>query len=248
MKISLGYTLALWFSVASGVAVAQQQPIVVVADEWPPFSGASLHEKGLAPHVINTVLSRAGYQVETRILPWARIMQMAKDNNVEVVGSLFYSGEMAAHVKYAEPFYGTEVRLVRRIGSGHKYVTVSDLEPLSIAVGAGFLYQDEFDSADYLNKVEVTTTLQAMRMVAAGRVDLTLDSVDVLDYTIKHDDPSLSEKIEIVPGAIVTQKIHMAVGKNTPNRDEIIADFNRVLSEMRNDGSLDEILRVHIER
>lgn len=228
--------------------LADQRTLTVVADEWPPFSGENLPNKGISLDVISTVLTRAGYEVRTSVLPWARIMNMASENNVEIVGSLFFDPEMTTHVTYAEPFFSTDVRLVAPTGSQIEYTSVEDLKPYSIAVGAGFLYQDEFDQADYLNKVEVTTTLQGMRMLADGRVDLTLDSEDVISYSVRNDDPSLADKITLTPGVLASQNIYMAVGNAVEDRHTIIADFNRVLGEMRTDGSLDRLLAVHTGR
>lgn len=224
---------------------ADNRTLTVVADEWPPFSGEQLPNKGISLDVISTVLTRAGYDVRTSVLPWARIMNMASEDKIEIVGSLFFDPAMTAHVTYADPFFSTDVRLVAPTGSQIEYTSVEDLKLYSIAVGAGFLYQDEFDQADYLSKVEVTTTLQGMRMVADGRVDLTLDSEDVVNYSFRNDDPSLADKITLTPGILASQDIHMAVGNAVEDRHTIIADFNRVLGEMRADGSLDQLLAVH---
>lgn len=234
---------AIWLSPTE--VMSDQATLTIVADEWPPFSGQDLPNKGMSLDVISTVLERAGYEVETAVLPWARIMAMTAANDVDIVGSLFFDPTMTKHVTYAEPFYETDVRLVRRIGSDHQFEGVKELMPFAIAVGAGFLYQDEFDKAEYLNKIEVTTTLQGMQMLAAGRVDLTLDSSDVINHVLRHDDPSLAGKIELAPGALVTQQIHMAVGNSVEGRDKIVADFNRTLAEMRLDGSLADLVRVH---
>ncbi|KMW57186.1 ABC-type amino acid transporter [Candidatus Rhodobacter oscarellae] len=235
-------TALLW---GASPALADQRTLTVVADEWPPFSGEALPNKGISLDVISTILTRAGYEVRTSVLPWARIMSMATEQDIEIVGSLFFDPEMTEFVTYAEPFFSTDVRLVAQTGSVIAYTSVEDLRPYSIAVGTGFLYQDEFDQADYLNKVEVTTTLQAMRMLADGRVDLTLDSEDVINYSFRNHDPSLAQRIALQPGVLASQDIHMAVGNSVENRDAIIADFNRVLGEMRADGSLDQLLAVH---
>lgn len=235
-------SVLLW---SASPAIANQRTLTVVADEWPPFSGENLPNKGISLDVIATVLTRAGYDVRTSVLPWARIMNMASNNKIEIVGSLFFDPAMTTHVTYAESFFSTDIRLVAPSGSPVEYTSVEDLKSYSIAVGAGFLYQDEFDKAGYLNKVEVTTTLQGMRMVADGRVDLTLDSEDVVNYSFQNDDPSLADKITLTPGILASQEIHMAVGNAVEDRHTIISDFNRVISEMRADGSLEQLLAVH---
>ncbi|MEM8655306.1 MAG: transporter substrate-binding domain-containing protein [Pseudomonadota bacterium] len=230
-------------------AVRADKPTLhVVADEWPPFSGAALPDQGLSLHVISAVFERAGYPVKTDVLPWARIMDGARRSEFDVIGSLFFDPELTEFLSYADPFYATQVQLVERRGGGHSFTTVSALRPFSIAVGDGFLYEDEFDRADYLNKITVTTTLQALRMVAFGRADLTLDSVDVVNHAIHTIDPALADQLEIVPGVMTSQNIHMAMRKDHPQLDTALADFNTALRAMKADGTLEALLAQHVAR
>lgn len=221
------------------------EPLRIVADEWPPFSGEQLPNKGISLDVISQVLSRAGYEVETEVVPWARIMDGASEGRYDVIGSLFYDRTLEEYLTYSDAFFATDVRLVQRRGDRKAFQTVPDLRPYSIAVGDGFLYSDEFDRADYLNKIVVTTTLQAVQMVAFGRADLTLDSVEVVRYAIQHDAPELDGKVEFAPGVVASQGVHMAVRNDLPNRVQVVEDFNRTLREMERDGSLAAILAKH---
>ena len=177
-----------------GVVWAQPQ-VNVVVDPWAPFGGAELHNGGISLDVISTVLTRAGYDVETHIVPWQRAIEGTKKGRYDVLGNLFYEPEMETHLTYSAPFYQSEVRFVRQRGTNHTYVTLDSLRSLSIAVGAGYLYEEEFDRAVYLRKTEVTSVIQGLRMVANGRVDLTLDSVDVLNFVISQNAPELADDI-----------------------------------------------------
>jgi polar amino acid transport system substrate-binding protein len=233
-------------SAMSTSVLAQSRTLTVVADEWPPFSGSELPGGGMSLDVISTVLEMAGYSVQTKVIPWARIMDGAPAGEFDIVGSLFADDDIAQYMTYGAPFYSTDVRLVQPVGEDHAFMSVPALRPYSIAVGEGFLYQDEFDRADYLNKVSVTTTIQAIQMVAHGRVDLTLDSVDVVNYTINNVDPSLQSRVEFAPGVLVSQDLHMAVRTDLEGSAQIVTDFDRVLGEMRADGRLDTLLARHV--
>lgn len=221
------------------------QMITVVADEWPPFSGDKLHQKGISLDVITAALKRAGYDVKAEILPWARIMDGARSGKHDVVGSLFYDPELAEFMTYGDAYFETEVKFVQRKGSDYQYTDLDSLRPHSIVVGDGFLYADEFDRADYLNKIVVTTALQGVRMVAHDRADLTLDSADVIEHAIRTEDPALAERIEFVSNPLAIREIRMAVRNDLPGKDKLVADFNRTLKAMREDGSLDALLARH---
>lgn len=227
---------------------ASAKPLTIVADEWPPFSGSNLPNMGLSLDVISSVLKRAGYEVQVAVVPWARIMDGAAKGRYDVIGSLFLTDDMKAHVTYGDAYYTTKVKFLRKVGNAQEFETLQGLSPYSIAVGDGFLYSDSFDQADYLNKLVVTTTLQTVRMVAHGRADLTLDSVEVIQYALENDAPELKSQVEFLPRPLASRSIHMAVRNDLPGRDEIIADFNRTLEEMRRDGSYQRLLDRHTLR
>ncbi len=195
--------------------------------------------------ISRAVLERAGYDVKSAILPWPRIVSGAQTGEYDVITSLFPSIEMQNILQYSEPFYTTEIKFIQRKGRDIVFGDLNSLRPYSIAVGAGFLYSPEFDEADFLEKVEVTTTLQGIRMVAASHVDLTLDSTDVLRHSILRDDPSLGDQIELLEPALATQSIHMAVSTFRSDHATIVAEFNRALEEMQADGSFAELLKKH---
>lgn len=234
--------IAAAFIATAGFA---ESPLTIVADEWPPFSGEALPERGMSVDVISTVLAHAGYTSDAQILPWARIMSGSRDGQYYIVGSLFFEEEIADYMIYSDPFFTTQVRFVHAAGTDHVVSSLEALAPYSIAVGDGFLYQRDFDKATHLNKVVVTTTAQAVQMVAFGRVDLTLDSEDVLRFTIANSPSDISGKVEIMPYVLASYDIHMAVRRSLPGAAGIVADFNAALAAMKSDGSLDALLAKH---
>lgn len=175
-------------------------------------------------------------------------MDGARSGDYDIVGSLFHDPDVESFMLYGEPFYQTQVRFVQKAGGTYRYTGLASLEPFTIAVGDGFLYEETFDRAGHLNKQIVTTALQGVQMVAYGRADLTLDSVDVIAHAINHDSPEIAGMVEFVPGVLTEHAIHMAVGRTVPNHQQIVDDFNRVLTEMRADGSLHELLSQHVSQ
>lgn len=225
-----------------GTSAHADTPLRVVVDEWAPFGAESLPGGGISLSVITEVLNRAGYEVEGQIVPFARALSGARSGEYDIVGNLFYDTEMAQDLQYGDPYYQTTVQFIQQSGNDIALGALDDLYPFSVAVGEGYLYSDSFDSADNFRRVTVTTVEQGVRMVASGRVDLTLDSVDVLHYIFQVLDPSLQSQVDVLPYVLATQEIHMAVRRDLENVDQVIADFNATLAEMREDGSLENIL------
>ncbi len=220
--------------------------LVVVADEWPPFSGEGLPGQGISLDVTRAVLERAGFTVETAVLPWSRVVSGAKAGDYDVVTSLFLDVDLAKSLLYSDPFFTTEVQFVRAKGADATYRDLQSLRPYTIAVGIDFLYEERFDRADFLNKFEVMTAYQGIQMVASGRVDLTLDSTHVIRHSIQQGDRSLLDKIEFIEPALTSQNIHMAISRLRPDHKQVAQAFNTTLAQMRADGTLDALLAKHL--
>lgn len=227
-------------------SLADQKTLTIVADEWPPYSGEQLPNRGLTLDLISAVLKRAGYDPQVSVEPWARIMEGAKNGRYDIVGSLFLTDDLKDTMVYSDSYYDTDVRFLKPVGSAFDYTGLSALKPYRIAVGDGFLYEDAFDKADFLNKLVVTTTLQTVQMVAYERADLTLDSQEVIQFALNKEAPELKGKVEFVKSPLATRGIHMAVRQSLPNHQAIVADFNRELALMRQDGSYDALVARHL--
>lgn len=241
-KIAATLVVSTWLF---STPVSAGETVTVVADEWPPFSSEALPGKGISVDVITSVLTRAGYDVKSEILPWARIMEGARSGSYDIVGSLFYDADLDKFMTFGDAYFTTEIKFVQQAGGSIAFNDLTSLKPYQIAVGAGFLYEDKFDRAEDLNKLEVTTTLQGIQMVAFGRADLTLDSTHVVKHSIQAEDPGLAEKVEFLGNPLAVREIRMAVGDHLPNAQKIVDDFNRTLAEMKNDGSLASLLEKH---
>ncbi|WP_299852610.1 ABC transporter substrate-binding protein [uncultured Roseovarius sp.] len=237
LVFSLNVACALFSS-----AAAAQNTIKVVADQWVPF-GSSDHPNGRnSLDVISTVLERASYNLEAEIVPWERALDSLKTGTYDVVGNLFQVLALVEYLTFSDPFYDTEVHFLQKRDANNSFTNVDSLKPYTIAVGAGYLSEGSFDRANFLKKKEVTTVIQGVRMVANERVDLTLDSVDVLNYVIAHEAPELSEMVEYLPNRLNMQAIHMVVCNGLQGRDVLLENFNRVLAEMLADDSPTELL------
>lgn len=233
-----------WMFCAPAMA---QGPIRVVIDEWPPFGGADLPDGGFTMDVTTSVLRRAGYEVEEHIVPFERALAGMESGEFDVLGHVFREPTMDQLVAYTDAFHETEIRFMAQPNLEFTFQELSNLEPYTIAVGAGYLYEPAFDAADHLQKQEVTTTLQAMQMVAKGRVDLSLDSVEVIEYLLRNEAQALRGQIVLKDNSLARREILTGIRKNLPNRDAILAAYNAALAEMRADGTLERINARHLE-
>ncbi|MEM6988097.1 MAG: transporter substrate-binding domain-containing protein, partial [Pseudomonadota bacterium] len=89
-----------------------------VVDEWAPFGGQDLPNRGISLDVMDAVLTRAGYQMDAEIVPWERALSGTQNGSYDVIGNLFPGPETAEFLYFSDPIYETEVKFVQRRGGG----------------------------------------------------------------------------------------------------------------------------------
>jgi len=242
----------IWIAIAVCIACAPSRAadpagelVRLAVDPWAPFGGETLPGGGLSPDIISTVLERAGYRVESYIVPWARALDGVKTGDYDLLGSLFFDAELETFLSFSVPYHETDIRFIKRVDSPFAFSSIQALEGLTIAVGDGYLYEEAFDNASELDKHVVTTVLQGLRMVAGGRVDLTLDSVDVLDHLLHVEDPSLAARLEYVPGTLARRGVRFAIRDDFPGKDRLLEAFERELLALQADGALETLRTRH---
>ena len=117
--------------------------------------------------------------------------------------------------------------------------------PYTIAGARGFAYAPTFDNDARLHKEVVSSFATAARMLAAGRVDLTLEDEWVARYYLSHELAELSPALEFLPVPLSESPLHILVRRKHPQSEKIVSAFNQALRDMRADGSYTAILQRH---
>jgi len=80
-------------------------------------------------------------------------------------------------------------------------------------------------------------------MLAAGRIDLTLEDEWVAKYYLSHELVELAPALEFLPVELSASPLHILVRRKHPQSAQIVRAFNQALQEMRADGSYASIVR-----
>ena len=217
----------------------------LVANTWPPFTDQTLLNNGLATDLVSSVLQRAGYASQYHEVPWARALQGMQHDRYDVLLSSWFAAERQAYGLYSEPYLTNRIRFLRRTGSTIAFKQLDDLLPYQIAVARGFAYAPAFDNDTRLHKQITNSFATAARMLAAGRVDLTLEDEWVARYYLSHELAELRPALEFLPVPLSESPLHILVRRKHPQSAQIVRAFNQALQEMRADGSYAAILQRH---
>lgn len=224
---------------------ATAEPLRVAGDVWPPFTDQKLPYNGLAIDLVTTALSRAGFASEYHEVPWARAIEGLQHDRYDVIAAAWYAPDRAVFGQFSAPYFTNSVRFIGKKGSKVEYQQLSDLQPYVISVVRGYAYSPAFDSDTSLNKYPVSSFASAARMLALGRVQLTLEDEQVARHAFNRELSDIRDELEFLPKPLSESPLHILLRRNHPQRQKIIDGFNQAIIAMRADGTYQTIMKRH---
>lgn len=213
----------------------------LVADSWPPFTDSDLPGGGLATSIVTAALTRAGYASSVEQVPWARALMGIGEGRYDILVNTWYNDSRTRLGAFSKPYLVNRIRLLRPQDKPLGYRQLADLYD----VVRDYAYSPEFDSDARLHKVAVRNFSSAVRMLAAGRVDLTVEDEYVARYSLQRESKEVREAVTFVEPALGENNLHILVSLKHPDHQQIIERFDRAIAAMKADGSYARLLRQH---
>lgn len=255
------FMLGAWGMLAGQSLHAESKPqdpaakvIRLATLEWPPYVGQGLKQQGYVHEVVVTALARAGYDVQTKFVPWARALREASLGEVDGVFPTYYTSDRAQLFVFSEPFAGGPVGLYKRIDTPAAYTVdprsnqiaaLHGLREFSVGVVRGFANPPAIDSADFLKKEAGKSDLINLRRLYHKRVDLIVIDKFVADYLLENSLKEFRGELEFIQPPLEVKYFHLAFSKKDPAHWEKVDAFNRGLAQIIEDGTLDRIYESH---
>ncbi len=233
--------LALLLAAAS----ASAETLRMAADVWPPFTDASLPGNGLATELVSTAFKRAGHRPEFVQVPWARALRGVQVGEYDLIVNAWYSDERASYGQFSSPYLTNRILFLKRKGSDVRFRAPADLKNSSIAVVRGYSYLPSFDADAGLNKVPVKDFQMGARMLAAGRVQLTLEDELVARFYLNRELAGIRERLEFLPRPLSENGLHILVRRSHPRHRQLVEEFDQAMQGMREDGTYQAIFARH---
>ncbi len=218
----------------------------IVVKEEPPYAGKTLPGNGLSMEIVQKALQMAGYKTELVFETWPRAYEGASIGIYDVVGSIWYTEKRTHDFAFSEPYLLHEIKFIKRKSAQDiKFTRLDDLDGLIIGTLKGYAYQDAFLQSRQFIRLQQNYLLQNLLLLTQGKIDLALGDVRKIDYELQQYMKGSIKDLEILPTALIIRGAHIAVSKDNPKHEEIIAGFNRALAMMKADGSYQEIFSRH---
>jgi len=222
-----------------------QDRLRLVADTWPPFTDSAMPGGGLATSLVTTALARAGYSSSYEEVPWARALMGVGEGRYDVLINAWYNDARQQIGQFSKGYLNNRIRLLKRKGDTFRYKSQGDLYPYSIAVVRDYAYSPAFDGDTRLHKVAVRNFSTAVRMLAAGRVNLAVEDEYVARYNLQREPQDVRDGVTLVEPPLAENTLHILVSLKHPDHQQIVERFEQAIAGMKADGSYARLLRQH---
>ena len=201
--------------------------------EWPPFTGVALSGQGQVAQRVRAICEAAGLSPEFSFVPWRRVLQEARSGISQGYFPEYRSAEREREFLYSVPVGCSVLGLVHRRDAAPHWERLEDLAPYRIGVVAGYVNSEEFDllvSKGVLQTVACKSDDEALRMLAAGRLDAAVMDREVFAYLRGQGDLSAAP-LELHPLVLAVHTLHVCF-PNTPAGRELLDRFDRAATAL----------------
>lgn len=219
------------------------EKIIAAGDPWPPFVDPDSPTLGIIVEITRAAYKTQNYEVELKFVPWARAIDGVKEADYDVLLSAWYTKERAKFLYFSDPYLENKIKIIKRKGDSFEFNGLDSLTGKNVGVVRGYGYGDEFSNATNFNRPEGKNVMTNLKKLVSKRVDLTLEDEIVARAMMKKGSPDLLNKVVFSKKALSTNTVHVTSGLKNSRHKTIINAFNKGFKEIKNNGTLDAILK-----
>lgn len=231
----------------TGTQSASAKVLTVGSDTYPPFIYADENGNtvGIDADIITEIASRLGYSVRFELINWEEKDQLLEDGEVDcIIGSFSMTGRESLY-KWAGPYLKS--RQVIAVTPSSDINSLADLEGKTVAVQAttkpeGILLDGtNKEIGEVANVFSFADRTYLVPALLKGYVD----AVGAHESSLSQYQKDYNVELKILPDSLLEVGLGIAFDLNDDSGlDE---QFNQVLSDMHQDGTLREILSKYVD-
>jgi polar amino acid transport system substrate-binding protein len=225
---------------------ALSEMVITFDQANPPFMyDRSGNATGLYPAIIAEAFRRMNEPFTLRALPWQRALSGA-DAGHWGVGGLYMNQQRLWKYDYSEPIYEERLMVYALKGKEFPFSSIDDLTGKKVGVMRGWTYGDAFDQAVAEGRIDaepVNSDKANIGRLLLGRVDAILAAPETVRLMLDELDPH--DQIVELPVPMQSIKTFLSFPKSSEMHD-VLKRFNKELSRMREDGTIDRLVREHM--
>lgn len=222
------------------------ETITLAAVNWEPFTAEHLPYGGLMGEIAHTAFAETGYELEIVFVPWNRAMELAKSGQFDGLIGIYYTEEREQFFDFSNQICSADICFFALSDNEKikfdKYSNLNDLDQFTIGIINGFSYGNKFDNKPFSNlEISNNMKINVLKFIDQ-RIDLLVESRENFYYFMHLNYPDDTKKIRELRPILISNPAFLAISRKKPNHQKIIAEFNRELQKMIENGKYQAIL------
>lgn len=213
----------------SSLNSSAQEKVKITSLEWPPFSSKNLVGKGLALKKISEAFENMNISSSFHFLPWVRALRSTESGEFHAIAPEYYSREREDKFFFSDSIMSSPLVLVSR--KDFKLKTFSDMKeiyPFKIGLVRGYVNTPAIDQDTNIKSDLATDDLSNIKKLMAGRVELIVIDLNVLNYLtsiskIEH------QELQVLSPILEDKKLYLVFPKSKKGSSELRDKFNQGL-------------------
>jgi len=221
--------------VALSLATANARTITFVTDKE--------KDGGFLIEVTRAAFAKVGHEVNVDYLPWARALGNVMNGTSEALLGVYHTDERAKAMLYTDVIGRSDMVFFKLKSTPIVYDKLEDLKPYTVGTIIGAAYTPEFDSAQFIRKEPVSDYLLNIRKLMGGRFELFVEKKFVVLNALKTQFPDDYARVDFLPKPLRENRYYNAFSRKHPDHEKTVADFNKGLKMIIDDGTFDAIMK-----
>mgnify|MGYP003616357829 CR=1 FL=1 len=230
-----------------GSASAANPVVINVDDASPPFAySAGGNVIGVYPTLFYTAFAKMGIPVKLVAKPWNQSLAEA-DAGKAAIGYFFATPERLTRYDFSEPVFTENIAVYYNKAKPINFKNIRDLYGKKIGVVRNRHYGEDFAAAKKnggITTIESFNDKMNFRNLNGGLGDAVL-ATEESGKAILFSEKLLG--VEQGKEYLISNKGHLAFVKSA-NQTELLEKFNKTIAAMKQDGSLDKIVKQELTR
>lgn len=205
---------------------------------YPHFFKENDELKGFDIDVIETVMDKAGYEVEWVVADWAGLVASLQTGKIDSIADFGVTPERQESYNFTNPYFYSQVG-ISLAPDNDSISSLEDLKGKTVGNLLGSNYGNTLKENDPDDEIEMITYDAPeiiIQDVATGKIDAYITGREALLAQAKDN----KIQLKVLPEGFGEKPVAMPFAKTEEN-EQVIADLNKAIEELHADGTLKEI-------
>jgi len=224
---------------------------LVTGNEYAPFTDQKLPNRGMITEIMEKVFEKLGLQSDIGFLGWKDGYDKTKNGQFDGTFPYVRTPERMADYHYSRPLFEILTRWFVKKDANIKGGKPEDLRGLVCCKSEGYNLSD---IQTYLDRKLIRLENpwpknlgDCFKLLKQGKVDLVPIN-ELVGFKTINDIYGSPQDFRMLEEAVAIDTLHFIVPKSRKDARALVRKFDRVLDEIENDGTLDEIVKRHLKR